>query len=213
MGIIDGISYTPERKELNNVSLITMKICNDGIIAFADSKASRIDKNNMIYEDKERGYIRKIFKNNHFIVATSGNNEIIKTKEILPIEVVIKNILYKSNSIGDFLNYFIDMLEDDNRLFSFVFGYKENNQYLIRVYEIENKKIDLKKVISNKDIMYIQGEKKCVDFLKQMNFKKYETISKAKENIKPILNSLIVLYDHFNGYNSVGKPINIEILT
>lgn len=26
-------------------------------------------------------------------------------------------------------------------------------------------------------------------------------------------NGLITIYDHFNEYNSVGKPINIEILT
>ena len=77
-----GTSYMPERKDMNDMSLVAMKICDDGIVAFADSKASRKDNNDTLFEDIDRGKIKKVFKNEHFIVVTSGNNEIISDKGV-----------------------------------------------------------------------------------------------------------------------------------
>lgn len=44
-----------------------------------------------------------------------------------------------------------------------------------------------------------------------MYFYKYNTIQNSKKGIKQLLNYLIVIFDHNNEYNSVGKPVNIEI--
>ena len=52
-----GTSYMPERKDMNDMSLVAMKICDDGIVAFADSKASRKDNNDTLFEDIDRGKI------------------------------------------------------------------------------------------------------------------------------------------------------------
>lgn len=44
-----------------------------------------------------------------------------------------------------------------------------------------------------------------------MNFHKYNTVQKAKKGIKQLLNYMIHLFNHYNEYNSVGLPINVEI--
>lgn len=196
---------------MNHMSLIAMKICEDGIIAFADSKASREDEKGHIFEDVQRGKIKKIFKNDKFIVATCGNNEIFTVKGILYIENVIEDIL-SSESIQEFAFQFFDKIQNDGRAFHFLFGYKDTNEgYIIQPYIIDKDGIHPQSKMNNHTVMYVQGEEKYIDILKRMSLVKYNTIQKARKNIKQILNNLIIIFNHYNEYNTVGFPIKVEV--
>lgn len=66
------------RKDIRNMSFVGIHNTDEGLIAFADSKAT-IKYNiegKMFSEDVNRGRILKIFKNNQFICVTHGNNEL-----------------------------------------------------------------------------------------------------------------------------------------
>ena len=203
-----GTSYMPERKDMNDMSLVAMKICDDGIVAFADSKASRKDNNDTLFEDIDRGKIKKVFKNEHFIVVTSGNNEIIGDKGVQRIMV---EIMKSSTTIDEFLNEFQLKSKDDNREFNFMFGYKEDGDCFIQRGRVQDKSIHKLKKETNKTLLFFQGEKRYCDMLSQMNFHKYNTVQKAKKGIKQLMNYMIHLFNHYNEYNSVGLPINVEI--
>ena len=206
-----GTSYMPERKDMNDMGLVAMKICDDGIVAFADSKASRKDNNDTLFEDIDRGKIKKVFKNEHFIVVTSGNNEIIGDKGIQRIEDIMVEIMKSSTTIDEFLNEFQLKSKDDNREFNFMFGYKEDGDCFIQRGRVQDKSIHKLKKETNKTLLFFQGEKRYCDMLSQMNFHKYNTVQKAKKGIKQLMNYMIHLFNHYNEYNSVGLPINVEI--
>ena len=63
-----------QRKDMSNMSFVGLHNTKEGIIGFADSKATITFKDGHHEEDVQRGKIRKIFKNSHFIFVTYGNN-------------------------------------------------------------------------------------------------------------------------------------------
>ena len=58
--MIDKLNMS-ERKDVINMSFVGMKICNDGIVAFGDSKSTKFLHGNPIQE-VGRGNIQKVFK-------------------------------------------------------------------------------------------------------------------------------------------------------
>lgn len=157
-----GTSYMPERKDMNDMSLVAMKICDDGIVAFADSKASRKDNNDTLFEDIDRGKIKKVFKNEHFIVVTSGNNEIISDKGVQRIEDIMVEIMKSSTTIDEFLNEFQLKSKDDNREFNFMFGYKEDGDCFIQRGRVQDKSIHKLKKETNKTLLFFKVRKDIV---------------------------------------------------
>lgn len=131
------ISY-PIRKDLKNVSLIAMKICQNGIVAFGDSKASRKYDDNSLFEDKERGSIQKVFKHHNFIIATSGNNEVNIDGKNTTVEQIINELIKTSTSVVDFCNQFFEISKEDGREYQFMFGYKERGSYILQAFKINN---------------------------------------------------------------------------
>lgn len=207
-----GTSYIPERKDMNDMSLVAMMVCKDGIVGFGDSKASRKDDNGCLYEDKDCGKIKKIFKNENMIIATSGNNEIIIDKNITYIETIINNILLSAKTPSEFSVRFFEESKEDGRTFQFIIGYINNDgNYAIQCMDIDGKGIYPKDEITSQRILVFQGDKKYCDILKQMRFEKYSMVQKAKKEIKQLLSHMIIIFDHYNEYNSVGKPVNVEI--
>lgn len=108
-----------------------------------------------------------------------------------------------------FENLLVEESKDDSREFDFMFGCKEDGNYFIQRANIQDKNIHKLKRETNKTLLFFQGEKKYCDMLSQMSFHKYNTVLKAKKRIKQLLNYMINLFNH---YNSVGLPINVEIL-
>lgn len=205
-------SYMPKGKDMRHMSLVAMKICNDGIVAFADSKASRKDENNNIFEDKMRSKIRKVFRNEHFVVVTSGNNEIVTKDGLTFIESYIIEILPDVTSPQDFAFKFFEKIEGDGYQYEFIFGYKNfQNKYAVQRYVINNQGIFPSKVQNNEQVLYFQGDKRYCDMLKQMRFDKYHTIEEAEKEIKRLFSYMIHLFNHYDAYNSVGLPIHVEV--
>ena len=72
---LEAINTTYYRKDMENMSFVGIHNTKSGLIAFADSKASKILNSGQIIEDKERIKIPKLFKNNQFIFVTHGNKD------------------------------------------------------------------------------------------------------------------------------------------
>lgn len=92
------------RKDLENMSFVGLHNTNEGIIGFADSKSSRKNNQNILYEDKARGHIPKLFKNNHFICVTHGNNELFSIINKMNIEDYFSIHLKENQNYEDFFS-------------------------------------------------------------------------------------------------------------
>lgn len=70
-----GFSYCV-RKDMSNMGFVGIHKTHEGLIAFADSKATREYNDGRKEHEENRGEIQKVFANNRFIVVTYGNNEL-----------------------------------------------------------------------------------------------------------------------------------------
>lgn len=200
-------------KELKDVSFVGLHATQYGIIGFADSKAT------MVYgdeyrEDKERGCIKKIFKNDKFICVTHGNNELFENRTKIEdyMNSNLKNYDYK-----DFFNCLFDKLRTsppryNDGKYNFIIGtYDEKGYPYLRKITIDCHQdvvfYDEKK--ENYSVIYGGDEKyrKIYD-----NIPKYYDIpyEKYSEMIRKQIENIIDIYDIDIKYNSVGKPVQIE---
>lgn len=205
----------PIRKDMDKVSFVGLHNTKEGIIAFADSKATRKLDNGSVIEDINRGRIRKVFKNEHFICVTHGNNELFNEINKMNIEDYFKNYLNNEKYEDFFEELYKGLLENppeyNSGIYHFIIGSKNSKGlYIRKLYmNIPEKKMEY----SEKDYakrMYYAGEEKYVQVYNLL-IKPYDTpIEKSINKIKNQVETMVDLFDNEPVYNSVEKPIIIE---
>lgn len=205
------------RKVGQNMSFVGMHITNEGIIAFADSKGTIEYESGYKQEDVNRGPIQKIFKNNHFILVTHGNNEIFSSK--VHLEDYLNKKVKDGVNVNEFLNQFYnDLIHDkpdyNDGFYRFIIGTKnDKNMYCIYdiVIHIHDSTIYLPKPQSSGYI--IGGNKRYMDIYQAHQFYHHIDIKEYSQHIKSVVENMIQLEDCFTQYeyNPAGLPIQIEI--
>ena len=207
------------RKVGEHMSFVGMHIMRDGIIAFADSKATLSFKSGRKVEDIQRGPIQKIFKNNQFILVTHGNNEIFSEKNKMNIEDYINNKMIDNVSYEDFLHDFYQDITNcqtdyNDGLYQFIIGSKnENGKYfLLRCTVQQGEYIKFSSKNFGKSVLY-GGEQSFCKMYEIQQFYYDIDIHKYASMLKTFLEKIVEAKDPFSEieYNPVGLPINIEI--
>lgn len=222
MGDGYSIGYSA-RKVGDNMSFVGMHITNEGIIAFADSKATLKYKNRANIEDTKRGRIKKIFKNSNFILVTYGNNEIYLNKKIINIEDYIDENLKNDTKVLEFIDKFqnnlsTDVLVHNDGLYQFIIGTKDDNgNYCIYHFKTDIKKQEETQSYSISKPIYkgysVGGNQNYIDIYNIHTFYHNEDISEYSQHIRNVVKNMVQLEDCFHKYeyNPVGLPINVEI--
>lgn len=212
------------KKVGKDMSFVGMHIMKDGIIAFADSKATINHENSFKMEDVKRSPIQKIFKNNKFILVTYGNNEIFSSKNKMNIEDYIVNNMTKDVSYEDFIKTFYQKVKKNppdynDGIYYFIIGSKDEDGK----YYLSNIKIDVNSdVVFKKDeipfpLVYkgylVGGDKTYIDIYNLHKFYYDINIKEYSQHIKDVIEKIIQLENCFHEYkyNPVGLPVNVKI--
>lgn len=212
-----GYSY-PERKDMSDVSFVGIYNINNGLIAFADSKATLNFSDGHKEKDRKRGEISKIFKNDRFIFVTHGNNTIFPSYREKNIEDWINANLKKKDEIQTFFDRFFKTVKADKAthhdgIYKFYVGSKDSQGYFTQMIDINCSKEEI--IISNKDYdkkRIIGGAEKYVNlFLTYTKLYYDKPITDMMQDVRIQVESIIDIFDTQADYNSVGKPVQIEI--
>lgn len=207
----------PQRKDMTNMSFVGIHNTKEGLIAFADSKSSRVLNTQQIVEDENRGKICKVFKNSNFIFVTHGNNELFSGYKKVNIEDYIKRNLTEDIHYKDFFAELFSLLllykpEYNNGIYNFIIGSKDSKGYYIREL-----KLDISKCApeySNKIYEYKSlygGDKKYVNIYDILPKYFDAPIQEYSNIVKKQIEHLIGIFDEDYKYNSVGLPVTIKI--
>lgn len=199
-------------KEGNQMSFVGIALCEDGIIAFGDSKGSITDVFGNLKHDKKRGQIQKVFKNKDYVLVTCNANSYYnqKNKYIYLEDFLSLNIKFDYLKL---LNNLIDECSSNsinfNNLYKFMIGSKDELGFFIQYIDVMNNQIILNKKIRKIDI-YTMGNFFYTSLTKQLYFSNPE-IKSGEVELPTLLEEMIKKADNKYGYNPVGLPIQIEI--
>ena len=174
------------------------------VVAFADSKTSRIDEHGNLFQDFERGNINKIFQAEEYIAVTFGGNELHGDYgHSIPIEYVFEQ--YSKDGIGNILERIQELFgDDDSFAHIFVLFTRKGSIY----YEIAE--ISAKNITTEKRRVY--GNIACIggDSFYHNVFQRHLDINNCSPGeIKEKIEMVIDFRDKMDTYNPVGKPIQI----
>lgn len=207
------------RKIGEQMSFVGMHIMQDGIIAFADSKATLSFETGRRVEDYKRGPIQKIFKNNQFILATHGNNEIFSEEYKMNIENYINNKMANNVTYEDFIhNFYQDIsnckAEYNDGKYNFIIGSKDKTgkYFLLRCTVQQGEYVQFSSKTFGQSVLYGSEKSFCKMYEVQQFYHDIDIYQYASM-IKTFLEKMIEAKDAFSKieYNPVGLPINIEI--
>lgn len=207
------------RKVGEHMSFVGMHIMQDGIIAFADSKATLSFETGRNVEDFNRGPIQKIFKNNHFVITTHGNNEIFSEEKKMNIEDYINDKMTDDITYEDFIHDFYQDItycqtNYNDGEYNFIIGSKsETGKYfLLRCTVQQGEYIKFSSKNFGKSVLY-GGEQSFCKMYEIQQFYYDIDIHKYASMLKTFLEKIVEAKDSFSEieYNPVGLPINIEI--
>lgn len=214
------VSNSAARKELKYMSLVALYNTPDGIVCLSDSKSTKMYPDGRMEEDKIRGNIKKIFKNNKFIFVTCGLNELLVNNRIVNIEDWVQDNL--TNDI-DPENFFAKMREvvfkepvDFDYPYLFCYGTKDKDSgyYFSQIEFNPQKKVVRYGEKNYRFQCFYGGNKWYQEIMSQYTFYTYfSPLKEIAEQKKKELEKLIELYDISHYYNPVGGPIRTEIFT
>lgn len=208
---IDTCKTFPHNKENNNVednqmSFVGLQLNQKErkVIAFADSKGSRIDEKGNYFFDEKRGNVNKIFKTEEFIAVTFGGNEFQNINgHIFPIEQLVEK--YANEGIGNVLEHIQDYYGDDDKTPHIFFLYARKGSNYCEQAEISAKGISLTKVQIVQRNTFIGGD----TFYNNL-FKEHVSLNDCStDEIKEKIETVIEFKDKLDSYNSVGKPVQV----
>lgn len=198
-------NMTKNEREFCDMSFVGIIRCKDGTLGFADKKST-------LNNGEEIGRVcKKIFKNNKFLLTTSGNN-MCGTRWL---EDVIEELILPDDRLEDFFKKF-DSYQKEN------FGL---NDYLFEAYVFENKtlwRVYVKytinffqnaQVVYSGDDEFVQALNSKTAELKKNDETEYKhiqmniTCEEMKEVITTLVEEQIKFFENSNRYCSVGKDI------
>ena len=200
------------------MSFVGIQNTSFGLIAFGDSKASKRYNNGYLEEDVERGKIQKVFKNNKFIVAIHGNNELFSINNKQNIEDYFSQYLSPDISYNDFFNLLfmrlsLDKTEYNDGIYHFIIGAKdsENKYYVCNItIDINKSKLDISDKMYTKGYS-IGGDDRYVELFEHIPTYHDIPLNNYANIIKKQIEKIVEIFDEDPHYNSVGLPIQIEV--
>ena len=206
-----------QRKDMSNMSFVGLHNTTEGIIGFADSKATITFKDGHHEEDVQRGKIRKIFKNSHFIFVTYGNNELFSAQFKINLEDYIEKYLDENMTYKDFFEcLFIKLLyskpEYSDGIYNFIIGSKDNKGQYLRKLTINTNKETQEYTDKNYEYITICGGDETYREIYTQIPKYWDARIQEYQNIiQKQISKIVEILDLDYKYNSVGVPINVEI--
>lgn len=198
----------------NDMSLVIMIKCSDGIVCGADSRSTFNDGTSL----KSAGDVCKVFSNNNIIIGTFGINQVVipsqysssfikmvlKRRE--KIENVINRILTKDMTRDEFLGEFQKELIDDSNTFEFFIGSKDGANYKIDYIKISYKECICKEIES--DIIMCKTNYSYNDPV----ITKKVSLDRGKEIVKEMIETTKYLQSELLEYQNVAGNIIIKTL-
>lgn len=217
--------HTIEEKELEglgDMSFAGMVVYHDGIVAFADSKATRISLMGNMFQDKEKESITKLFFHNDYILATTGNNEIFLNKEKHYIDEYLQKKIKSNLSWQNILSklYFTILENDypDDYAIQFLIG----NKNLHPINYADNYQVQHFQISKNGLTRHFQtrGQYQSPPVITIGNkyytgMTKYIQTGNSTKDFHQTLNSVERIIKEadslFNEYNPVGLPLTTYV--
>ena len=221
-----------ERQEDELMSFTGVMLLDDCIMAFGDSKGTRVDASGNKYEETGR-VVQKVFRYDECLLVTSGLNEVSFNDSTMRIEDYINDCISRHIPLHDMLNMLTSSgtLEEADRLnvggrivpyeYQFIVGgfdHLHNAPYVTSIHvDADGVKERPRKYKQEGRIIEVH----CLADLFHEAFLHllYQLDSQHKTTynaVRPVLESWMTeetaFADKILDYNSVGLPLQIEIL-
>lgn len=200
-----------------NMSFVGMIICTNGIVAFGDSKASRMYSDGHLEIDTKRGSVPKIFANDTFIFVTHGCNEMFSLHRMENIENYIQSKLEPTITYEEFFRRFYhdlryDLPEYHSGIYTFIIGSLDEMGYYIRTLciDILHDRYDLSKKDYRK-ICYTGGDSRYVKMFEHIPTYYDIPLDDDREILGKQVEKIIEIYDLDKQYNPVGLPVMTRV--
>lgn len=202
----------------NDMSFIMMMNSLHGIVAVADSKST---VQNSVEEKNRR--TQKVFKPSNYLLATWGNNRIIKSKIPIKVEDVLNLLIERfPDDFRKVLDSFQELLYENNHsmndIYNFFVGghykckeFPGNDGYFIKEYKVSSEGIDClnsQQAISNCRYAGV------VELMpRNLSINPNWDVFQLEEKGTLLLQSIIEIGDAFLPYNPVGGDIQVVSYT
>ena len=212
-------------EDFHDMSFAGMCICGNGMIAFADSKASRQSSLGNNFQDHNRGPIQKIFSSKDYMFIYVGSNEFSHRGKIIFIEDYMNEQLPKTNTWQELFVNAYDFIFAETQLPSFAieFVLAQKNEKAISHLQ----KYSVRRIIFTADqLLFSPRYYKTNDGLinvytignshytrqEKRLYQGRDNIFQTEKIIKEEVEKMIQEADAFNEYNPVGLPVQTAIL-
>lgn len=202
---LGGKLLTPQNnnKRGNNMSIVAILNCKDGILALSDSKSTLNYK-----PEKNREVIPKIFSNEKCIFINFGTNRL----EGVPIEDVMPNLLEKYDyyEIVEILKQKNSKTNDNIHFFTYdLLNDRITHLSLADKLEEFEKEIYIYGGIGGNEY-YINVIKEILNNIETIQFYYNRTMEEMENLIKPSLEKVIKILDTTGFNNPCGLPLVIK---
>lgn len=209
----NSVCYPEIKKEDIKMSFVGVYVCDDGLVAFGDSKSS---KQTLLgsFMSNEDNNVKKVFKGHDFLAVTYGLNEILEAPHVIArLEKVIEPMIKQAYDYKDFLfllhNHLQEVNESDK--YTFIFGVKDKKGYQVVRYAVSNMSIEYMGGpnwrLTCDGVPFYTNRKENIECAITSN-----KVDVVKQALPIAIKKLITEADTFDIYNPVGGEIQIETL-
>ena len=201
-------------EDMDGMSFVGMILCEDGIVAFGDSKSSKDAKLGNLRYDEERGYVKKILMDSDYILTAFGDNQFLDEYERkINLEDWLKSEMKRIMDYRHLVFRLQEVLsfnqQNDCKNYHFLIGAKDQYGYFVQPALISNRTVTYRAmcrcvgVYSGGVAFYYEKEHRLMPSI-------YET-SFAVKGLSEKIQALIDEADQFGVYNPVGGPIQVKV--
>lgn len=209
------------------MSLCGMVLTVNGIVAFADSKATIKNWLGADVEDKDRKP-HKILKNPDIIIVTTGTNQYLNEyDEYINLEDGIESLIQQYSiryhkihrhdlewlflKIKEILLKTLERNQEVN--YQFLVGYNEGTYKVATISINPHEQSLVNPKIADKNFYQygVIGDEVYCQIFKGILFEKQYSINELPHVMKNIMHNLIAINTDTRVYNPVGLPIHVEI--
>ena len=202
------ILYNNEKKGENNMSLVGLFKCGNGIVGFGDYKSTK--RLNFFVKEEENRETKKVFKNNKFIFVTFGFNEILVNNNKTRLEDYISSNLKEDTNCDEFFNGLANYTSSSNIIYNFLVGKKGEDGFYF-IYDVKVCKGKVEFYVTNGYIV-CGGDAKYHNAITSLSIDYTKDVNIIAKKIEKAIKSLIEFYSVEDVYQSVGTNANGDIL-
>lgn len=218
-------------KDENSMSFTGIMLLDDCIMAFGDSKDTRVDASGNKYEEAGR-IIQKVFRYNDCLLVTSGLNEVSFNNSTMRIEDYINDCISRHIPMHDMLNMLTSSgtLEEASRLnvggvnipdrYQFIIGGFDrlhNAPYVTSIHVDANGVTERPRKYKQKDrIIEVHSlvdlfHEAFLHLLYQLDSQHKTTYNAVRPALESWMAEEIAFADKILEYSTVGLPLQIEV--